>query len=132
MRVGRVRDGRFCRGFTLIEIMVVIVILGIMAAAVVVNVGDKPDGARVNRAKADIDQIETALDMYRMDHSRYPDELDSLEPRYLKRLMHDPWDNPYGYRQPGEHGETDVFSLGADGEPGGDGVDADIGNWQRR
>lgn len=134
------------RGFTLIEIMVVVVILGILAAIVVPRIMDRPDVARVTKARQDIRAIESALELYRLDSFRYPTTEQGLEalvekptlqpePRnwkpggYLKRLPTDPWGEPYRYRNPGEHGEIDIYSYGRDGRPGGEETDADIGNW---
>jgi general secretion pathway protein G len=135
------------RGFTLIEIMVVVVIIGLLAAIVGPQLLGRVDTAAVNRAKSDIGAIETALNLYRLDNFRYPSTSDGLEALvrnpgeavapnwvpggYLRRsqVPTDPWNNPYQYRYPGQHGEFDVFSLGADGQPGGEGVNADIGNW---
>lgn len=134
------------RGFTLIEIMVVVVILGILAAIVVPKVMDRPDAARVTKAKQDIRAMESALNLYKLDNYNYPSTDQGLEalvskpagepePRnwkqggYLDRLPKDPWGNEYHYLSPGSHGEVDIFSYGADGRPGGDGVTADIGNW---
>jgi len=136
------------RGFTLIEIMVVIVILGVLAALIVPKVMGRPDEARIVAAKQDIGAISQALKLYRLDNTRYPTSEQGLkalvqkptvapEPKnwkpggYLERLPEDPWGHPYQYANPGTHGEIDVWSLGADGEPGGEGVDADIGNWQQ-
>ena len=133
-------------GFTLIEIMVVIVILGVLAALVVPRVHDRPDEARVVAAKADIAAIMAALKLYRLDNQRYPTSeqgLQALVTRptappvppnwkpngYLERLPKDPGGHPYQYLNPGLHAEIDVFSFGADGQPGGTGYDADIGSW---
>jgi general secretion pathway protein G len=133
-------------GFTLIEIMVVIVILGILAALVVPRIIERPDEARVIAAKNDIAAIMQALKLYRLDNQRYPTTEQGLtalvirptatpvppnwKPNgYLERLPKDPWRNPYQYLNPGLHGEIDVFSFGADGQPGGTGYDADIGSW---
>ena len=137
---------RSLRGFTLIEILVVIVILGILAALVVPRVLERPDEARVIAAKSDIATILQSLKLYRLDNQRYPTaeqglaalvarpELPPLPPNwkpngYLERLPKDPWGQPYQYLNPGLRGEIDVYSFGADGKPGGTGVDADVGSW---
>ncbi|WP_372764460.1 type II secretion system major pseudopilin GspG [Litorivivens sp.] len=133
-------------GFTLLEIMVVIVILGLLVSIVAPNVLQNQDRAMVEKAKADIAMLEQALDMYKLDNHTYPTTdqgLDSLvnkptsspEPRnyrsdgYIKRLPQDPWGNQYQYLQPGEHGPYDLYSTGADGDEGGEGLASDIGNW---
>ena len=134
-------------GFTLIEIMVVVVILGILAAFVVPNIMDKPDEARIVKAKQDIRALESALSMYKLDNFYYPSTQQGLEamvskpsgepePRnyktggYIKSLPKDPWGNAYQYLSPGtKNAEFDIFSLGADNRPGGEGSAADIGNW---
>ena len=133
-------------GFTLIEVQVVIVILGILAALVVPRVLERPDEARVIAAKSDIAAILAALKLYRLDNQRYPTAeqgLAALTARptqpppppnwkpngYLERLPKDPWGQPYQYLNPGLRGEIDVYSFGADGQPGGTGIDADIGSW---
>lgn len=131
------------RGFTLIEVMVVVVILGILAAFIVPKLMDRPDAARIAKAKSDIGAIESALNLYRLDNHRYPttDEgLEALVERpanapawkeggYLERLPMDPWGNPYQYLSPGVHGTIDIFSFGADNAEGGEGASADVGNW---
>ena len=134
-------------GFTLIEVMVVIVILGVLAALVVPRVLSRPDEARAVAAKQDINVIGQALKLYRLDNQRFPTaeqglaalvakpESAPIPPNwkpggYLERLPKDPWGNAYVYVNPGLHGEIDVLSLGADGKPGGEGLDADIGSWQ--
>lgn len=132
------------RGFTLIEVMVVIVILGVLAALVVPRVMSRPDEARVVAAKQDIATIMQALKLYRLDNRRYPTNeqgLRALVERptsaplpenwkpYLERLPTDPWGTPYQYLNPGIRGEVDVSSFGADGRPGGSAFDADIGSW---
>jgi general secretion pathway protein G len=133
------------RGFTLIEIMVVVVILGILAALVAPNVIRRVDDARVTKAKQDIRAYETALNLYRMDNFRYPTTeqgLQSLvqkpadpnirnwkEGGYIDGLKKDPWGRDYLYISPGTRGEFDLYTLGADGQPDGEGPDADIGNW---
>ncbi|MBA3564018.1 MAG: type II secretion system major pseudopilin GspG [Gammaproteobacteria bacterium] len=131
-------------GFTLIEIMVVVVILGVLAALVAPNVINRIDDAQITRARQDIRGIESALKLYRLDNYKYPTTDQGLEALvdepvdttvrnwkpYLDRLPRDPWQNPYEYLQPGLQGDIDVFTLGADGQPGGEGIDADIGNWE--
>ncbi len=132
------------RGFTLIEIMVVVVILGILAAMVVPKVLDRPDQARATAAKQDVAGLMQALKLFRLDQGRYPSQNEGLKAlaekpanatssswrAYLERLPKDPWGRAYSYLNPGANGEVDVFSLGADGQPDGDGVNADIGSWQ--
>ena len=134
------------QGFTLIEIMVVVVILGILAAIIVPRIADEPDKARVVKAKQDIRALESALEAYRLDNFYYPSTQQGLEalvqkpsgdPQaknwkpggYMPRLPKDPWGNPYQYLQPGAKGEFDLFTLGADNKPGGEGTDSDVGNW---
>lgn len=133
-------------GFTLIEVMVVVVILGVLAALVVPKIMSRPDEARVAAAQQDIASLTQALKLYRLDNRRYPSTEQGLgaltsKPTgtpvpenwkaggYIERLPKDPWGHPYQYLNPGIRGEIDVFSLGADGAPGGEGLDADIGNW---
>jgi len=132
------------RGFTLIEIMVVVVILGILAALIVPRIVGRTDEARAVAARQDIASIMQALKLYRLDNGRYPTTEQGLqalvarpqiqpEPKnwkqYLDKLPKDPWGNVYQYLNPGLHGEIDVFTLGADHQPGGSGPDADIGSW---
>ena len=134
-------------GFTLIEVMVVVVILAVLATMVVPRVVDRPDDARIAKAKQDIQSIDSALKLYRLDNQVYPSTNQGLEalikkpdgepaPRnwreggYLDRLPVDPWGNEYQYLSPGEHGPFDLYSLGANGQLGGEGVNAVIGNWQ--
>ncbi|MFV0454420.1 MAG: type II secretion system major pseudopilin GspG [Pseudomonas sp.] len=134
------------KGFTLIEIMVVVVILGILAALVVPQVMNRPDQAKVTVAKGDIKAIGAALDMYKLDNFSYPSTQQGLnalvekpsgspQPKnwnrdgYLKRVPKDPWGNDYQYLSPGTQGQFDLYSLGADGKQGGSDLSADIGNW---
>lgn len=127
------------RGFSLIEIMVVVVIMGVLAALIVPNVMDRPDQARMIAARQDIGAIMQALKLYRLDNGRYPSTEQGLAAllgdgqgrgaRYMDRLPNDPWGTPYQYLNPGVHGEVDVFSLGADRQAGGEGFDADVGSW---
>jgi general secretion pathway protein G len=120
------------RGFTLIEVMVVVVILGILAAIIVPKVMDRPDTARLVKAQSDIRALESALNLYKLDNFDYPSNdqgLEALVPKYIDRLADDPWGNPYLYLNPGLHGDMDVYTLGADGLQGGEGKNADIGNW---
>ena len=133
-------------GFTLVELMVVIVIIGLLAAIVAFNVIPMGDKARVEKAKSDISTIEQALEMYKLQNLRYPTTAEGLQALvkapssadasqyqaggYIKKLPDDPWGRPYLYASPGQHSEADVWSDGADGKEGGEGVDADIGSWQ--
>ena len=134
-------------GFTLVELMVVIVIIGLLATIVAINVLPSGDKARVTRAKADISTIEGALDMYKLQNGAYPTTAQGLaalvrapaggnaatyQPGgYIKggKVPVDPWSRPYNYTSPGTHGEADVWTFGADGKEGGSGTDADLGNW---
>ncbi|MBF9001879.1 MULTISPECIES: type II secretion system major pseudopilin GspG [Vibrio] len=132
-------------GFTLLEVMVVVVILGILASVVVPNLLGNKEKADQQKAITDIVALENALDMYKLDNSVYPTTDQGLEalvkkpsspePRnyrdggYIKRLPNDPWGNAYQYLSPGDKGTIDVFTLGADGQEGGEGINADIGNW---
>lgn len=132
-------------GFTLIEIMVVLVIMGVMAALIVPSLLDRADDARVTAARTDVNNLMQALKLYKLDNQRFPTAeqgLDSLVRKpgaapappnwkpYLDKLPADPWGHPYQYLNPGVKGEIDVFSLGADGQPGGEGKNADVGSWQ--
>jgi len=132
-------------GFTLIELMVVLVIIGVLAALIVPNVLDRADDSRVTAAKTDVNNLMQALKLYKLDNQRFPSGeqgLQSLVSKptsapvpanwrpYLDKLPNDPWGNAYHYINPGLHGQVDVLSLGADGQPGGEGRDADIGSWQ--
>lgn len=132
------------RGFTLIEVMVVIVILGVLASLVVPRVMSRPDEARVVAAKQDIASLRQALRLYKLDNMHYPSSVQGLSALverpsgdpipnnwkpYLERLPSDPWGNPYQYLNPGLRGEVDLMSFGANGRAGGSGFDADIGSW---
>ena len=135
------------RGFTLLEVMVVVVILGVLAMLVVPRIISRPEEARVAAAGQDIASVMQALRLYHLDNQRYPTTEQGLQALvqapttlplapnwnargYLDRLPKDPWGQPLRYLYPGERSEVDVFSLGADGQPGGEGADADIGSWQ--
>jgi general secretion pathway protein G len=133
------------KGFTLIEVMIVIVILGVLAALIVPKVMSRPDEARIVAARQDIATLMQSLKLYRLDNRRYPtseqglaalvkkpeaDPMPTNWKSYVERLPQDPWGNPYQYLNPGLNGEIDVFSYGGDGKPGGEGTDADIGSWQ--
>jgi general secretion pathway protein G len=132
-------------GFTLVELMVVIVIIGLLATVVAINVLPSQDRAMVGKARADISVLEQAIETYRLDNLTFPDDLQALvapspglarperyrQGGYVRRLPEDPWGNPYQYRRPSAHGgQFDVFSYGADGRERGEGNDADLGNWQ--
>ncbi|ADU98565.1 type II secretion system major pseudopilin GspG [Alicycliphilus denitrificans] len=132
-------------GFTLIELMVVLVIIGVLAALIVPNVLDRADDARVTAARTDIANLSQALKLYRLDNQRYPTAEQGLQALiarpatapvpnnwrpYLEKLPNDPWGHPYQYLNPGIKGEVDVMSFGADGQSGGEGKNADIGSWQ--
>lgn len=134
------------QGFTLIEIIVVVVIIGILATFVAPKFMGKTDTARITKAKSDILSLESALDVYKLDNFTYPTTdqgLDALiampssdpvpanwqQGGYIKKLQKDPWQRDYLYLSPGEHSEIDIYSLGADGVEGGEGPNADIGNW---
>ena len=134
-------------GFTLIEIMVVVVILGILAAIIIPKISDRPEQARRTKAVLDIKSIETALSLFQMDNGFYPSTEQGLEALvekpttgriptnyneggYLKKIPLDPWKNPFVYISPGAHGDYDLISYGNDGEEGGEGKFADINNWE--
>ena len=154
-RISRTRSRSYPRrprpagasGFTLVELMVVIVIIGLLATVVVLNVLPSQDRAMSEKARADISLLEQALETYRLELFAYPNAKQGLQALvsqppglsrpdryrkggYVRRLPADPWGQPYQYRIPGQHGTLDVFSFGADGAEGGDGDAADIGNWQ--
>ena len=134
------------RGFTFIEIMVVVVIIGILVALLAPKLMDRPDEARVIAAQHDIRTIIGALKLYRLDNGVYPTSAQGLEALvtkpdsdpvpakwrpYLDNIPEDPWNGKYQYINPGVHGDIDVISLGADGAPGGEGINADIGSWKK-
>jgi len=133
------------KGFTLIEVMVVVVILGILAAVVVTKVADRPDEAKLVKVKQDILTLESALNLYKLDNDIYPSSEEGLEALvekpanarnwkqggYIARLQKDPWNTPYQYLSPGENSQIDIYSFGADKQPGGEGINADVGNWSQ-
>ena len=136
---------RAARGFTLIELMVVVAIIGVLAALIVPNVMDRAEDARVTAARTDVNNLVQALKLYKLDNQRYPSGeqgLQALVARptvgivppnwrpYLDKLPADPWGRAYQFANPGVKGEIDVYSLGADGQAGGEGRNADIGSWQ--
>lgn len=143
----RLERRRRANGFTLVELMVVIVILGLLATIVALNVLPSGDRARSEKARADIATIEDALELYKLQNISYPTTSDGLKALispppsltdptryqkggYIKKLPKDPWGRDYLYASPGAHGAVDIWTLGADGKEGGEGVDADIGSWQ--
>lgn len=131
MQLRRLQRRARVRGFTLIEIMVVVVILGILAALVVPTIMDKPDEARQARAKQDIRALQSSINMYRLENMQYPDSLqDLVTAELLDNVPTDPWGNPYQYQKDGGRAKHfDLYSFGLDGIDGGQGLDADIGNW---
>lgn len=135
---------KYLSGFTLIEVMVVVVILGILASIIVPKIMDKPDEARIVKAKQDIRAVQSALEMYKLDNYVYPTtdqglqalvEKPSTDPapphwkQYLDRIPIDPWDRPYQYLNPGVHGTVDIWSYGPNGPSGGTNATGVIGNW---
>ncbi len=139
------RRRRAYGGFTLIELMVVLVIIGVLAALIVPNVLDRADDARVTAARTDVNNLMQSLKLYRLDNQRYPTAEQGLQALvakptaspvppnwkpYLEKLPNDPWGRPYQFVNPGVKGEVDVFSYGADGQAGGEGKDSDVGSWQ--
>ena len=133
------------RGFTLIELMVVLLIIGVLSALIVPSVLDRLDEGKVTGAKSDINTLVQSLKMYKLDNQRFPSAEQGLQALvskptaspapanwrpYLDKLPNDPWGHPYQYANPGVKGEIDVYSLGADGVVGGEGKNADIGSWQ--
>jgi general secretion pathway protein G len=120
------------RGFTLIELMVVVVILGVLAALIVPQVMDRPAQARETKAKQDIRAIQAALDLYKLDNYTYPttdQSMAALVPKYIARVPKDPWGNKYRYLSPGVHGAIDIYTYGADNIKGGEDANKDIGTW---
>ncbi len=133
------------RGFTLIELMVVLVIIGVLAVVIVPNVLDRADDAKVTGARTDVSTLMQSLKLYKLDNQSYPSQEQGLaalatKPTvgtpppnwrpYVSKLPSDPWGRPYQYANPGVKGDVDVFSLGADGQAGGEGYNADVGSWQ--
>ena len=145
MRALKNTNRRRQRGFTLIELMVVLAIIGVLAAMIVPNVLGRADDARVTAARTDVSNLMQALKLYKLDNQRYPSPEQGLQALvakpvsepvpvnwkpYLDKLPNDPWGRPYQHMSPGIKGEVDVLSFGADGQSGGEGRNADIGSWQ--
>ncbi|NYI17720.1 general secretion pathway protein G [Xanthomonas arboricola] len=146
-RIDALTSRKRARGFTLVELMVVIVIIGLLATVVMINVMPSQDRAMVEKARADVAVLEQALETYRLDNLSYPSTEQGLQALlnppsgltrperyrqggYIRRLPEDPWGHAYQYRRPGRNGGFDVYSFGADGAEGGDADNADIGNWR--
>ena len=147
-RFSAVNPHRVARGFSLIEILVVVVIIGILAAVVVPRVMDRPGEARQVKARADIQALSTALHTYKLDNFSYPSTNQGLEALvsqpggqpearnwktggYIDRIPNDPWGREYAYLSPGQRGDFDLYTLGADGQPGGEGENADVASWDK-
>jgi general secretion pathway protein G len=144
-RITRLVGRQMHKGFTLIELMVVLVIIGVLAALIVPNVLDRADDARATAAKTDVNNLVQALKLYKLDNQRFPTAEQGLQALvakpssgpipcnwkpYLDKLPNDPWGRSYQYLNPGVKGEIDVLSFGADGQAGGEGKNADVGSWQ--
>ena len=139
MESSKADAGRVERGFTLLEIMVVLVIIGVLAAVVAPRFLERADEAKVETCKVQIGNITQALKLYRLQHGRYPSSDEGLHAlvsagkggkRYMDSVPKDPWGHDYLYLSPGVHGDFDILSYGADGKAGGDGINADVGSWE--